>query len=346
VTQSPAARSELATLLDDELRFDATTGNGLSNHLPMALVALHRLGADDDRLAEFAAVYARRLVPVDEGDGIETFDQWLGARGEHGSYGPARRYFDAAIDREGVDGTLRQHLPELASGVGGAAFHGVIRLAYALEAQSAPRISAGLAYFTEVHQPLGERGHGDPWTDDPIVALRQLCDVEALARISKGANIGQRMRLVGSHPSFAGVIDSLAVGGGTAAALTGAAVALYASTDDFTALHGVTGSHAISIIAPYVGDRDALLAYWFQALAAAYMTIGAPRIRPPAGPLRELVEDPPGWDAVALAACSSPDEHVIKLVYTARELDRRGADPLLAAIAARKAGLGPAGIGN
>ena len=41
------------------------------------------------------------------------------------------------------------------------------------------------------------------------------------------------------NTSFAGVIDSLAVGDGTPAALTAAAVALYASTDDFTALHGV-----------------------------------------------------------------------------------------------------------
>ena len=346
VTQPPAARPDLALLLDDELRYDATTSTHLSNHLPMALVALHALGADDERLGAFARSYARRLMPIDDDGEVTTFDEWLAARGRRGSYGAVRRYFDAAIDRAGVDGTLRRHLPELAAGVGGGAFHGVIRLAYALEAQSAPRIAAGLAYFTEVYLPLGHRGHGSPWTRDPIVALRQLCDIDALARISTGANIGQRMRLVGSHPTFAGVIDSLAVDEGTPAALTAAAVALYAATDDFTALHGVTGSHAISIIAPYVEDRDTLVAHWFQALAAAYMTIGAPRIRPPEGPLLMLIEDPPDWDAIASSACTSPDEHVIKLVYTARELDRRREDPLLAAVAARQAGLGPAGASS
>ena len=41
--------------------FDAEYGKSLSNHLPMALVALQRLGAPDERLDQFAAAYAPRL---------------------------------------------------------------------------------------------------------------------------------------------------------------------------------------------------------------------------------------------------------------------------------------------
>ena len=56
--------SRLAQLLDDGARFDAEFAGGLSNHLPMALVSLKRLGADDRRLAEFAAGYSARLEPA------------------------------------------------------------------------------------------------------------------------------------------------------------------------------------------------------------------------------------------------------------------------------------------
>ena len=55
-------------LLDASGQYDAEYDNGgltgLSNHLPMALAALKRLGADDTRLTEFAARYSQRLRPA------------------------------------------------------------------------------------------------------------------------------------------------------------------------------------------------------------------------------------------------------------------------------------------
>ena len=150
------------------------------------------------------------------------------------------------------------------------------------------------------------------------------------------------MRAIAAHEEFDGVVDWLAVGEDTPARLIDAAAALYAQTDDFVALHGLTGSHAISIVAPYVEDRDALSAYWFQALAAAYATIGAPRLSDPAGPLEAWLASPTPWDAVARRATGSDDEHVSKLVYSARTLDARSPNPLLGAAAARQAGVVPA----
>jgi hypothetical protein len=340
----PGAGSEaLCELLDDELAFDATTSTRLSNHLPMALVALDRLGAGPERLDEFAARYRGRLVPVDVvGDPVDGFDEWLAARGRRGSYGQIRAYFERAIDDEGTDAVLERHLPHLIDGVGGAAFHGIIRLAYALEARSGPRVAAGLAYLTQVHQPLGERGRASARTDDPIEALTALRDNGTLLSAAMPGNIGQRMRAVADHEGFDGVIDWLAVDATTPARLTSAAVALYAATDDFTALHGVTASHALSIVGPYVADTGALSAYWFQALAAAYVTIGAPSLADPASELRRWLDDPADWATIAALARTSDDEHVVKLVYSARELHERSDDPLLVAAAARQAGTKPA----
>jgi hypothetical protein len=333
----------LGELLDDELAYDATTGTRLSSHLPMALVALDRLGADDARLTEFARRYRTRLVPVPEADPVASYAEWRAARGAAHAYGPVRTYLEACIAAEGRDAVVRRHVAALVDGLSGAAFHGIIRLAYALESASDARVAAGLAYLTQVHQPLGERGRGEAITDDPVVALDRVADLEGLRVASAAGNIGQRMRAIAAHREFDGVVDWLAVGEDTSARLTDAAVALYAQTDDFVALHGLTGSHAISIVAPYVEDRDALSAYWFQAVAAAYATIGAPRLTEPAAPLAAWLASPTPWDDVARRATRSDDEHVSKLVYSARTLDERSPNPLLRAAAARQTGVVPAG---
>jgi len=331
----------LAELLDAELDYDATTATRLSNHLPMALVALDRLGASDARLEEFARAYERRLAPIPDAVPIAGFDDWLAARGRPDAYGALRRYFDEAIAQRGAEDVVRTHLARLIDGLAGAAFHGLIRLAYALDVRSDARIAAGLAYLSEVHQPLGARGRTEAWTSDPMAALRRLADVTVLSQLARGANIGQRMRQVASHPSFSGVIDWLAVTPATPAALTDAATALYAATDDFTALHGLTASHAVHVITPYVEDRGALCSYWFQGLAAAYVTIGAPRLVEPARALAPWLEAPPAWEHVAAAATTSDDEHVCKLVYSAHELDVEASNPLLLAVAARQARVAP-----
>ena len=71
----------LQQLLDDELTSDPTTTRGLTNHLPMALVAKERLGADADELRRFATLYSRRITTLDEpSTRLEEIDLALGYR--------------------------------------------------------------------------------------------------------------------------------------------------------------------------------------------------------------------------------------------------------------------------
>ena len=56
--------SQLALLLADGTSFDAEFGAGLTSHLPMALIALDRLGASDMRLEGFSRHYSSRLRPA------------------------------------------------------------------------------------------------------------------------------------------------------------------------------------------------------------------------------------------------------------------------------------------
>jgi hypothetical protein len=325
----------LGQLIDEELNLDATTSNGLTNHLPMALVAKAELGATRNELERFTVKYRRRLVPTTDATRHLTRSTWRSAIGVNDAYVDLVDYFDHEIDENGVEETLRTHLDDLVDGVSGAAFHGVIRLAYALDVASSPRVSTGLAYFAASAMTLGPLDDGTATSVDPEILLGDLA-TDPWWRIDDSArNIGARMRLIADHPEFANVAASLVVDEKTPDRLAAAALRLYASTDDFTALHGVTGLEAISHLRPYVNDVERLDRATFQALAAAYLSIGAPAIWS-ANRLSELVDEVTLDESdVAARAAFSDDEHVAKIVFSSRRLNAVTGDPLYLAVAER-----------
>jgi hypothetical protein len=283
-------------LLDAELAHDPVTVQGFSDHLPMALVALHGLGADDARLGAFSDRYARSLVP---------------ARPEVVA---ARADYTAELDARGADAVLREHLPRFVPGIGSAAFHGVIRLAYSVEAGHAGQVAAALASFDEFDEPL--TATPPPETgDDPFALLEALRTHPALAGRHFGTgSISGQMARVAATPEFAATAG-LAVQQGSLARVAAAARALHACTGDFTALHAVTGTHAVRLVLPRLdADMQSLaVRFLFQAVAAAYLTIATPEIVP------VDTAGAPSWDDIVAAALASDDEHVVKLAYSARE---------------------------
>jgi hypothetical protein len=152
---------------------------------------------------------------------------------------------------------------------------------------------------------------------------------------SSVGNIAARMRLVADRPKFAKVATSLFIDPTTRVRLCDAALRLYASSDDFTALHGVTGLEAISRVRPFVRDTERLDRAAFQALAAAYLSIGAPSVWS-ATRLSEMADGTTLDESeVAARAALSDDEHVAKIVFTSRRLNTSTSDPLYLAVAER-----------
>jgi hypothetical protein len=325
----------LGELIDEELDLDATTSNGLTNHLPMALVAKAGLGASRSELERFMKKYRRRLVATGEVERNLTRATWRSAVGEASAYADLVDYFDREIDEHGTEETVRNHLDALVDGVSGAAFHGVIRLAYALDVASPSRVSRGLAYLASTAMTLGALDDGEATSHDPETLLADLARDSSWRIDDSVGNITARMRFVADQPQFAGVASSLVVDDETPARLAATALRLYASTDDFTALHGVTGLEAISRLRPYVNDVERLDRAAFQALAAAYLTIGSPAMWS-ANRLSEMVDTSSleQFD-VATRAGFSDDEHVAKIVFSSRRLNAATGDPLYLAVAER-----------
>jgi hypothetical protein len=311
----------LHELLGDELAYDPVTVQDFSDHLPMALVALDRLGAPDARLATFSERYARSLVPV------------------RADVQAVRDRYAADIDARGIEGAVRMHLPRFVPGIGSAAFHGVIRLAYAIEAQHRGQVAAALAYCEEVDEPLSDAPPPET-ADDPVALLDALRAHPAFAGRHFGTgSISGQMARVASTPGFA-TTAGLAVADDSRddslARIAVAARMLHACTGGFTALHAVTGTHAVRVVLPFLDDDQQVLAlrYLFQAIAAAYLTIATPPIAP-------LDASPaPSWDAIIAAAVTSDDEHVVKLAYSAgQEASVHGDDATYRWCASLEAGL-------
>jgi hypothetical protein len=332
---SNVSHDTLGRLIDEELDQDATTSQGLTNHLPMALVAKAGLGASYEELARFSEKYRRRLVSASEPTVRLTRVTWRDVIGHHDAYADLVEYFNREIKEHGSDETLRAHLDNLVDGVSGAAFHGVIRLAYALDVASPARIATGLAYLASTAMFLGPLNDATMISDDPEIVLGQLATESQRQPDDSVGNISARMRFVADQSQFATVAASLSVDSMTQFRLSGLALRLYASTDDFTALHGVTGLEAISRLRPYVGDVERLDRASFQALAAAYLSIGAPDIWSTAR-LSEMKDEMTLDESdVATRAAFSDDEHVAKIVFTSRRLNEITCDPLYLAVAER-----------
>jgi hypothetical protein len=218
------------------------------------------------------------------------------------------------IAQEGASDMLGPVLPQLMSGVSAAAFHGLIRTAYALRSGHLGELADALAYWACRHQRLGAMHHPQagtvraPVTDDPVALLREL-----RAGRSRAELISDQIRDAAADGRVNRVAARLFVDEGTPERLARAAAFAYAHTGNVTALHLVTGTHAMRVVTRFVDEPLAAWAWYWQAFAHAVV---AARLKPlPPAPLRP-------WATLVAKARSSNDEHLIKLVESCREEEK------------------------
>ncbi|MEM7080713.1 MAG: questin oxidase family protein [Pseudomonadota bacterium] len=255
----------LLDLLDRGVNYDPHYLPSMnSDHLPMLLCAMAALGADQAQLSAERERYQQRLRPEVQGP---TLAHWRDGIGRMECYAPLRRHFSAEIERSSVDACLHAHLHEFFPSLAQTAFHGVIRLAYAIDFGSPAEVAAGLAYMAA------------SCVDTPITTTR--------------INIAQVMRTQAAQPAqefsserfgarIRQLIEQDAYPEGCAASMAEcAAVALdvFRSTRNFFALHMVTATQAARICQTYL-DEDIATASVSGALLAAHLAVGSPDFDP------------------------------------------------------------------
>ncbi len=337
-----ATSPELTEMLRWGRRFGTGTSGGLTNHLPMGLIALERIGAAPDRLELFVDDYTPKLVPI--GDRVE--DIATGSLLDH--IGTARRFpdmlalFDAEVAAHGWRATVRTWLVSLLDGMGSDAFHPLIRLAYGVDAQDPGEVAAGLAYLADARRPIAVVPTDEDATTDLVAVLDGVAaDPDLAAADIEGTSIASRMAQIGTLAGFGAHAARWQPGTDALRALALATRRGYAPRpDDFTTMHTVTGLHALRLLLPYLDDPTEALRTFGQAVTAAFVANGLAPLA-----TSEQMEDLrsgtwPAWEEIADAArASRGDEHAYKVTYTCRvEAATHGDEAIYRSLAARLVG--------
>jgi hypothetical protein len=137
--------------------------------------------------------------------------------------------------------------------------------------------------------------------------------------------ISERMQQAARTLAWVELAGALVPANGDVAALlhtlAKAAAARYAATGNFTVLHMATASRAAQVLAPWLPTHAAAWTPLLHAVAAA-------SIASRAMPLQRDVSDALTWADVRRAACTSDDDHVIKLVHAMVMQHARAPDPV------------------
>jgi Questin oxidase-like len=313
------ASAMLHTLLDANVGLPPEYRGGLTNHLPMALQALHAMGASSRRMLDFYANYARRFEWRVGARGAAPVADWrvLRGQGEHYPEGfhALVATFERTLARDGESAVLRHVLPELLTGVAAVAFHGVIRTAHAVQAGHRAELAHALAYWAWRWQPL-------PQVPAPAPAAVATLSFDAWADRLVNESVGQnitaplislRMSLAAETPTYLALGAALQPVPDLLRQLAGLALQRYLASRNFTVLHMITGLRALRVLLPWIADVQALQPVLVRAFTAAYL---AAQLKPQAS--RPMLKES-SWPEVMAAAIANDDDHVIKLVHACHE---------------------------
>jgi hypothetical protein len=322
---------KLRELLDANARFDLAA-RGTTNHCPMALVALARMGASPDRLQSFfdrwEREYALSAPPV---EAVISRHEWARHLGDRAAFGALRLCFQDWIADAGPLTVITAVLQGAPFAPATQAFHGLIRLAYGIEAGHAGEIASGLASLISSHLPIDVSLDEARKAQSVEAAFDQVA--EALSGVALPRDsITSRLRAVATDERFGKAVLAPPASVALLDDLARATIGAYWRKPDFTLLHTVTATRAARVVFAQLSDGlvKQLLPNLWVALCAAYAAVGKlPRAE---ASVPDLTLD---WNDVCRMALASNDDHVIKMVYTCLCEDRRDPSPLYLACAAR-----------
>lgn len=333
----PVLSSLMASMPSYASELDGT----FANHTPMVLVAAARLGASPTQMLAFANHYAatKKTLSFQDSAAVVTVSNWrtmLGMREHEGAY---RRFFALQQELHGTDVLLRDWLPLLAPGVGASAFHALMRTAYAVLNEDDVETVNGLAYWCATWLPMPASRTGPCISADPALVLLHAGALPGMRGLPVHDLLWKNMRQSFELESFKSASDWLVVDDTTLIRCAGSAIALFAATQDFCALHAVTGLHWIRMLQPFNPATQEAVRYFWAGIAGLMNEMGYPRLPSSSALNRWRAQSCPDWHQILDAACRSFDEHDLSLVFTCWQEELCYGDPLYRRAAARRLGM-------
>jgi hypothetical protein len=303
-------------------------GGGLSNHGPMVVEALVRLGRMD-AVGGWVDAYVGRLEDPIPPSGRPA------ALGDFRTVGDWERTFGAELTEAPWQEVVRNWVPRLAPGLMAGATHGWLRTAHAVRALHAvetparlAELARGLSYWAARYQdvpgPVIPNGGLTPRAGMAALPTRQLVADGLIFEVVRGLDgDAEFAAAVGAADGTALDVDGLLSVAATEVLAGGAA------TNPIVFVHTITPVAAIRGVAQLLDASTAALVLGcaWRAIAALVASYRPAHRGEPTGPADVDVAD------LVDRAVSGRDEHAIKVAEAAFGPDS-GADPLVRAAAA------------
>jgi len=330
--------------------------------MPMSLVALTKMGANQITLDKFFEVYSADLekrIPPSSTHQItaKTWKEFLGRKVFYGDY---QQFFlgelesilskqkeeisktGSAQEESGMNLLLQKYLPLLFDGLMGGLYHPLILIGYALELQDPLLACDGLAHLCFSYMPLKEGPERPKEPSDPLAILYQVAAthprVKEFDQFYSDLDFPEKFRILQEDKFFSKFSFELETPSMKLFdRLWDITTALYSTQPNIVFLHCITSLRALKIILNILPPetQHKALHSWFKSLIALYIFCDKPPL---------LCLDPPtsvhlAWSDVLEKATNSTDPHVIKLVYALWSENEQRSRDLNLFLAAEKTGL-------
>ena len=271
-----SCESALQELLNRHRAGELVEYNVAANHAPMVLIALYRMGADEERLRQYYAGVATGRPASDSGS-LETeriargtWKKYLGTFSRWSAY---RQFFQTEIGKHGVQEVLASYLSVLIRGVAAHAFHPLLRVGYGIDFNNKNEIASGLGYWAATYLPAPEVPR-DKSSVEPVQLLSTLENSESLRSLNHSPNIAGRIGEFYDHEEFRRLIRPIAPElGRPLGAIAKAVAQTFSKHHHFTMLHGVTARHALRMVLPYCQNQSDALSFYWYSVCAAYLSV-------------------------------------------------------------------------
>ncbi|WP_283136581.1 questin oxidase family protein [Rhizohabitans arisaemae] len=331
-------------LLDEALERLHRTGpefaGGLSNHGPMAVEALVRLG-HGGAIPRWVDGYLKQLDELPGTDRRITETDWRQALGELRRVGDWTELFTRLLAEEPWRDVLARWWPRLTPGLAAGATHGVIRTSHAVRAiaetetpQRRTELAHALAYWAAAYQPLP----GEPRSSGQLALPEALAALPILTVPPAPGLISTQLGDLDGLPGFPGAVRALRPPGDVPEALAELADAFtrifltHGRDAPVRFLHAVTAPVATASALPYLPQslwRPTYDALWQLGAGLYGAFAGEARVEAlPTGA-------PPAAEELTARAVATGEEHAIKMTEACLRLYARTPDPLHLHAAAR-----------
>lgn len=318
----------LNSLLEKVAVYHPLYGGGLATHLPMVLIALKKLEAPNEKLLNTFKNSLEGLELTGSLDNINAVESIESELGKSESYKRYLKFYQKELAEKGVKDVLEKSLPILVSGIAASAFHGLIRLAYAIEAKSQSEIAIALAYWSAEYQTFELSNETTAENFEKI--LTRLSPLGESFNFSPGIIVDRIDEIGALLKHNESVIQPETI---DLLTLRQFVLKAFYLCNDFTLLHTVTGCHAFSIILPFLHDEEHALRELWKAILTAYLSTGLGY----KDETVDLKQDEYCFDVIRNEALKTEDSHIIKLVYSCYCEYQKCNNPLYYAVAYRAA---------